>query len=317
MQTQIELKDYGTRDNWLASRTTALGASEVAALFTGADGQCISPFTTPFLLWLEKTGQQDPAELTAEYVEIGNLVEPVVAELYQRRTGRKVWQGGPFCVAEHPSLSFLRATPDRWVIDAPDRSSPGLLQIKNANAFKVKDWDEGVPDYIEIQVQAEMAVTGREWDSVAVLIGGSSFRSFDVERNPDFIAELIEQARQFWSLVETRTRPDLDASPRTLEAIKRLHPADNGESVRLPEEAISWFETLEETKAGLKQYDAAKILCETKIRDAIGPATFGELPDGRRLSLKTSSNPGYSRVVEPYTYRTLRLEKAPTKGKKK
>lgn len=313
---QIELKDYGTRDNWLASRKTALGASEVAALFTGPDGACLSPFTSPFILWLEKTGQQEPTDLTAEYVEIGSLIEPVVAELYQRRTGRTVWQGGPFCVAEHPDLAFLRATPDRWVVESPDRDSPGLLQIKNANAFKVKDWDAGVPDYIEIQVQAEMAVTGRDWNSVGVLIGGSSFRSFDVERNPDFIAELIEQARHFWSLVESRTMPDLDASPRTLEAVKRLHPADNGETVRLPEEAVEWFAELEAAKEDLKRGDAAKTLAETKIRDAIGSATFGELPDGRKLSLKTSSNPGYSRIVEPYTYRTLRLEKAPMKGRK-
>ncbi len=314
--SDIELKDYGDRDRWLASRTTAIGASEVAALFTGPGGECLSPFTTPFVLWLEKTGQLEPADLTAEYIEIGNLVEPVVAELYQRRTGRKVWQGGPFCVAEHPSLSFLRATPDRWVIDAPDRSSPGLLQIKNANAFKVKDWDTGVPDYIEIQVQAEMAVTGREWDSVGVLIGGSSFRSFDVERNDDFIAELIEQARHFWSLVESREKPDLDASPRTLEAIKRLHPADTGEVIRLPEEAVEWFDTLASAKEALKSAETAKTLAETKIREAIGAATFGELADGRRLSLKTTTRAGYTSTTQACSYRTIRLEKAPTKGRK-
>lgn len=311
----IELKDYGTRENWLASRTSAIGASEVAALFNGTDGNCLSPFTTPLILWLEKTGQQDPVELTAEYVEIGTLIEPVVAELYQRRTGRTVWQGGPFCVAEHATLPFLRATPDRWVIEAPDRKEPGLLQIKNANAFKAHDWEIGVPDYIQIQVQAEMAVTGRSWNSVGVLIGGSSFKSFDVERNDDFVAEMIEQARHFWSLVETRTMPDLDASPRTLEAIKRLHPKDNGETVRLPEEAVQWFNTLELAKDDVKVAETVKTWAETKLRAAVGANTYGELPDGRKLSFKTTENKGYTQEVAGYTYRTIRLERAPSKEK--
>lgn len=313
---EIQLKDYGTRSNWLASRTSALGASEVAALFNGPDGQTISPFTTPFVLWLEKTGQQEPTELSAEWVEMGNVLEPVIADLYSKRTGRKVWQGGPFCVAEHPEHPFIRATPDRFVVEAPDRSGEGLVQIKNANAFKAKDWDDGVPDYIEIQVQAEMAVTGRAWNSVAVLLGGCEFRSFDVERNDDFIAEMIEQAKWFWSLVESRTPPPLDSSPRTLDAIKRLHPADNGEVIRLSDEAIQWWEILAASKEAAKKAEEAKTLAETKLRDAIGAATFAELPDGRRLSLKTTANPGYSNVVRPYTYRTLRLEKAPTKGRK-
>lgn len=310
----VELLDYGSRDAWLASRPRAIGASEVAGLFTDGDGNSLSPYTNAHVLYLERTGQVAPVELTAEYVEMGNLMEPVIAGIYEQRTGRKLWQGGQFCVAVHPTIPRLRATPDRWVVEAPDREGAGLVQLKNANAFVARDWDDGPPQHIEIQVQAEMCVTGRDWDSVAVVFGGNRFEKFDIERNSLFIEELEEQVRWFWGMVESRTAPPIDGSARTLEAIKRLHPNDSGETVRLPEEAVEWFDALEEAKRLAKEAEARETACKSKLLAAIGAATFGELPDGRLLSLKTSSNPGGDRRVEPYTYRSLRLAKKPTKG---
>lgn len=315
--TAIALKDYGNRDAWLARRRTAIGASEAAGLFTDERGNSLSPFTTPLKLWAEKTGQVQPDDLTGDFVEIGTLIEPVTAEMYVRRTGRKVFHAGPFCVAEHPRLAMMTATPDRWVIEAPDMVGGGVLQCKNTNQFRSHDWDTGVPQHIEIQVQDEMAVTGREWASVAVIIGGSTFRSFDVYRNQDFIAELEEQCRAFWDLVERRVAPAIDGSPQTLEIIKKLHPKDNGQTVRLPEEAVMWFAALEAAKNDGKVAEVVETWAKCKLLKAIGDATYGELPDGRRLSLKTTDNPGSTTTVAPYAYRVLRLEKAPTKTPKK
>lgn len=310
---EIELLDYGTREAWLAARNTGVGASESAALFG------LSPWDTPFTLWAKKTGRVEPDEMGGEWIEWGNLLEEPIAKRYAQKTGRTVWQGGPFCVAQHPAIPFMRATPDRYVIAGdPPRfpdfapSGGGLLQIKNTNAFKGHDWDTGVPDYIEIQVQHEMACTGREWASVAVLIGGSEFRSFDVARNENFIEELEEQVRTFWGHVERNEPPPLDGSIRTLETIKKLHPKDNGEIARLPDGAIQWWEELAEIRAQESRIAKAKPAIETMLRDAIGDATFGVLPDGRVLSLKTTDRVGYA--VEPTSYRSLRLEK---QGKKK
>lgn len=315
--SEIQLLDYGDRSRWLASRTSAIGASEVAALFTDADGRSLSPFTTMHVLWLEKTGQLAPIELDGEWVEWGNLLEEPIAKKYAAITGRTVWQGGPYCVAQHPEIPFLRATPDRWVIEAPDRDGLGLVQIKNTNAFKAADWDDGPPEHVQIQTQSEMCVTGREWNSVAALIGGSAFRHWDVERNQVFIDEIEEQAKWFEDLVKTRRPPPIDGSARTLDALKRLHPNDNGETVRLPEESVAWVDVLEQAKTTAAIADLMETEAKAKLFAAIGPATFGELPDGRTVSLKTSSNPGReAATVAPYTYRTLRLVKAPTKGRK-
>lgn len=305
--TAIDLIDYGTRERWLAARSQGVGASESAALFG------VSPWETPLSLWAKKTGKVQDDGPSGEWIEWGNLLEAPIAIRYEQKTGRKIWQGGPYAVAQHPTIPFMRATPDRWVIEAPDRGEPGLLQVKNTNAFKGHDWDEGPPDYIQIQVQHEMAVTGRTWASVAVLIGGAEFRYFDVERNEDFIGELVEQCRWFWSFVENDHAPPIDGTTRTLETIKRLHPDDDGSEVELPADAIGWFDELTRLRAEESSIKKAKPAVEAHLLAAIGRATFGVLPDGRRISLKTTARDGYA--VEPTTYRTLRLEKAP-KGKR-
>jgi putative phage-type endonuclease len=315
MDAAISLLDYGDRDRWLASRSNAIGASEVAGIFVDAAGESLSPYTTPFKLFLEKTGQLPPEELNGEWIRWGNRLEPAIAAEYQDVTGRELWQGGPFCVAQHPAIEAFRSTPDRWVVKAPDRAGRGIVQLKNAGAFFGRNWSDGVPLHIEIQCQAELATTGYDWDSVAVLIGGNAFKYFDLERNDAFIAEMEDRVRWFWDLVQRREPPPIDGSARTLDAIKRLHPKDNGETVRLPEEALVWFAAMHDAKEDAKRAEAAADWAEAKLRHAIGAATFGELADGRKLSLKTTDNKGSTTVIEPYSYRTLRLEKKPSKGK--
>lgn len=302
---EIELRDYGNRQAWLAGRRGGLGASDVAALFTDEDG-CSLGYSTAMELWLEKTGQLPPRELEAEHVELGNRLEAVIAEIFAERTGRTVRQYGPFCVAQHATIPFLRATPDRWITHAPDRGGRGLAQIKKANRFIAHNWDEGVPLPIQIQVQAEMAVTGYDYDSVPVIFDLLRFRHFDVERDAGFIAELEDRVRWFWDLVERREPPPIDNSPKTLAALKRLHPADNGETVRLSEEAIEWADALERAKEEAKAAESVATGAESKLRAAIGGATFGELPDGRRFSLKTTTRKAHTQDVRESTYRTLR-----------
>jgi putative phage-type endonuclease len=319
----LALTDYGRRDVWLAARAKGIGASDAAKLFTDDDGCSLSPHGTSYTLWLEKTGQITPDVVDSEHTEMGHRLEPVIADIYADRTGRKVVHAGPFCVAVHRRLPFMRATPDRYVPEAHDRMGRGLCQIKNAGWYKAHDWSEGVPLAIQIQVQAEMACTGFDWDSVAVLLGGWEFRTFDVERDLDFIAVLEDRAAWFWDLVERFKAGDMEAAPpvdgsaKTTEALKRLHPKDDGSIVRLPEESLAWLQAMQDAKADAEMAETAARWAENKLRAAIGAATWGELPNGRRLSLKTTDVKGGTKETEPYSYRTLRLEKADTKGKSK
>jgi putative phage-type endonuclease len=323
-----QLTDYGTREAWLASRKEAIGASEVAALF----GLMPKAWGSQYTLWANKVGLgPPPEELTGEWLEWGQILEEPIAQRYQTVTHRKLWKGGgPFCVAQHSTLPYLRCTPDRFVVEAPDREGVGVLQVKNASWFKDSDWDEGTPDYVRVQLQTEMCVTGAAWGSAAVLVGGNKFRYVDVEREPELIAEIEAQVQHFWqSYVVTGAAPDIDASEATTAFLKRLHPKDNGETVQLDGDALAIVFEWEKAKAALaasaqamKVHETAKDLALNRLRDLIGDATFGALPDGRLLSLRTTENSGHT--TAPYSYRTLKIEKSkpttPTiksKGKRK
>jgi putative phage-type endonuclease len=319
-----QLTDYKTREAWLAARSEFIGASEVAALF----GLLPKAWGSMYTVWAEKIGLAPPVEFTGEWLEWGQLLEEPIARRYEMVTGRTLWNGGgPYCVAQHPRLPILRCTPDRFVIGAPDRQTdhPGILQIKNAAWFKEEDWYDGPPPYIQMQVQAEMACTGAEWASTAVLIGGNKFKHVDVERNQGVIDEIEEQVEHFWhTYVLTRTPPEIDGSEATSRMLRRLHPMDDGSTVYLTEEDLAVVQSWEAAKAEItvsnraqKVHKALKDESDNRLRAAIGSATFGALPDGRILSLRHTTKDAEIKAVEEKIYRRLKFESTTPKGKQK
>lgn len=293
--------DYGTREAWLQARMSGIGASESAALFD------LSPWHSRLSLWLEKSGRarrDEPRGEQAERMEWGRTLEGPIAAAYEKRTGRKLWQFSDFSIAQHPRIDCMFATPDRFIIEAPDRQGDGELQIKNTG--NAEDWLDGPPSYVQCQVQHEMAVTGRDYAAVAVLVNGNRLMHWDVERNEAFIAELEEQCRIFWESIKTGKAPAVDGHRATLAALKRLHPLDNGEEVALPAEAAAWWEQVQSIKGAKKAAEDDAEAAEAQLRAMIGPNSFGRLPDGRLLSLKHTSVKARVQEVEAYTYRTLR-----------
>ncbi len=307
------LYDYQTREKWLAGRRDGIGASEVAVLF----GLAPESWGSPYKLWAEKTGRLERPEMEGEWLKWGHKLEPVIAAEYEERTGRGLWDGGgPYVVAIDPVLSILRCTPDRWVVRADGMPGNGLLQIKNAGWYMAHDWDDGIPEHIKVQEQTEMACTSLMWASVACLMGGNQFRSIDMHRSDSFIGEIRDHVDWFWGYVRRDQPPPIDGSVATEKVLKALHPRDNGETVELPPQASAWVTGLIEAKESIKAIkkieQARADEAENRLREAIGDATFGVLPDGRRVSLKTTERAGYS--VEATTYRQLRIDS--TKGKR-
>jgi putative phage-type endonuclease len=305
--------DYQNREAWLAARRRGVGASESAALFG------LSPFHSRFSLWLNKTGrvaEWQPEGEEAERLEWGQVLEGPIADMHAKRTGRKLWHFSPFCIAESPDYPAAFATPDRFIIEAPDRpGAEGVLEVKNtANTWHPDSWADGVPAYVQVQVQQQLAVTGRDFATVTALANGNRLLTWDIDRNEEFIAELKVQVEIFWESVLADKQPPPDVHPRTLAALKRLHPLDNGETIDLPPDASAIWDELCALKGVIKSAEARKDAAETQLRALLGPYTYGALGDGRTLSFKTVSNAGGTRVIEPYTYRTLRLMKATALG---
>jgi len=191
------------RTAWLEERRTGIGGSDAAA----AVG--LSKWRTPLELFLDKRGELETAE--NEPMLWGHLLEPVIRQEYANRTGRTV--SVPEGIIRHPTVQFALMTPD----GIADGSR--VLQVKTART--ADGWGEegsgDIPQEYVLQTQHEMFVTGLPVADVAVLIGGSDFRLYIVEADADLQAMLIEQERQFWSMVQANEPP----APVSREDVKR------------------------------------------------------------------------------------------------
>ena len=113
-----------SRKQWLAIRKLGLGSSD-AAVAVG-----LSPYKCPLSLWLEKTGRKEPEDIShKEAVLWGIELEPVLAQVYAKRTGYRVRRVN--AVLQHPEHLFMLANLDREVVGHPD--GPGILEIKTAS----------------------------------------------------------------------------------------------------------------------------------------------------------------------------------------
>jgi putative phage-type endonuclease len=285
------------RNDWLERRAGAVGASEVAAVME------LSHWDSPYSLWAKKTGQTRDDDKQPEWQEWGNRIEPLICEKYAEETGRKVIDHGRFAIRYSQTCPHLSATLDREVL-AFDERGPGCMDAKNVNAFKASEWEGGAPLIYQVQLQAQMEVTGYRWGSLAVLLGGNTFRWIDVERNEAFIAVMRRKVAEFWRLVETRTPPPVDGSLSTAEVLRKLYPKDSGETVKLDGDADRWTDELVEVDAEIKKLEERKQAARNRLMAAIGTATFGVTPGGTRWSYKTTERNGHT--VAPSSVRSLR-----------
>ena len=79
-------KSNMTEEDWQAYREKqkGIGGSDVATILG------LNPYKSVFTLWLEKTGQIEPPVLNNEYIEWGNILEPVIREKFAKETGFEV-----------------------------------------------------------------------------------------------------------------------------------------------------------------------------------------------------------------------------------
>jgi predicted phage-related endonuclease len=248
-----------------------------------------------------------------DWLRWGRDMENPVANMYADRSGRLVTDLGATTFQYHPDVPFLAATLDRRVDVKKAEYRPGALEVKNTDVpgFKPETWAADNPDllYAIVQNQVQMACTGWDWGSIVGKFPFYQIAWFDQERNNEFLDEVYPALEDFWKCVVDKTPPQVE-SHRDLEVVKRLWPAASGETVALDNETQALVGAWEAAKGWRKHDNETVEAVEAKLRAAIGDATWGALPDGTFLSLKTTKRKGYTRVVEPGEYRTLRRVKS-------
>lgn len=270
------------REEWLKVRQGGIGSSDAAA----AVG--LNPYKSPLELWMEKTGrvttmEEPPRQDSPLYW--GTLLEPYVASAYMELTGRKVRRIN--AVLRHPTFSFMLANIDREVIGCPEVQ---VLECKTAGEFGSRLWRDGVPEYVQLQVQHQLAVTGKKAADVAVLLCGQQLEVHRIARDDEVISRLVVLEAAFWERVVQDTAPPADGSKSSAQALRQLYRG-NDSTVDFSEntELSHAFGELVALQAALEDEQGRAEVMKQRLQEAIGEASRA-LFAGGEVSYKRSKD---------------------------
>lgn len=255
------------RAAWLAERRTGIGGSDVAAILG------LSKWATPLAVYLDKIGEAPAVEDNGP-MRWGRYLEPVIRQAYSNETGRSV---RVMDMIRHPTREYMLANIDGFTDDGR------LLEIKTART--AEGWGEIGTDQIPtpylFQVQHYLEVTGFEFCDVAVLIGGSDFRLYEVGVDPELCRMIVEAEAEFWARVQRREPPE----PVTMaDAIARWGRASRAETVEADQSLLDAVESLRLIKSEMGDLEEREERAKAVIMRALGDRDTLIGPDGKTLA---------------------------------
>ncbi|WP_432414822.1 YqaJ viral recombinase family protein [Chromohalobacter israelensis] len=265
------------RQAWLSIRQSGIGSSDAAA----AVG--LHPYKSQLELWMEKTGRQvsdsEPSrgEQLTSPLHWGQVLEPIVADHYARHTGYRVQRVN--AILQHTEHPWMLANLDREIVG---NAEVQILECKTAGVFGARLWKEGVPEYVQLQVMHQLAVTGQQAADVAVLLGGHQLEIHRIARDEAMIDQLIALERRFWDYVENDTPPPADGSDSADQSLRALFPQDDGDTVDLSHDvALSQaFVDLQRVRKTLDEAKKEEARLKHRLQQAMGEATLATFPSG-------------------------------------
>ena len=266
------------REDWLAVRKQGIGSSDAAAAIG------LNPYKSQLELWMEKTGRDEPLpKLDPQDEESpaywGNVLEPIVAWHYSKRSGNRVRRINAVLQHPDPKLPWMLANIDREVIGADDVQ---ILECKTAGINGARLWKEGVPEYVQLQVMHQLAVTGKQAADVAVLLGGQHLEIHRIERDESLIARLIDLEQLFWDYVVSDTPPPADGTDSAEAALRCLYPEDNGQTLDFSQhpELAATYRELKAVRQSIAQQETREAQLKQVLQQAMGAATRAEFAEG-------------------------------------
>ena len=193
---------------------------------------------------MEKTGKE-ARQLDSLPLRFGSFAEEFVASEYSRVTRYELLHDESIYI--HPTHPMMSAHVDRFVLgDGLNKPATRLLECKTANPFARGEWGEPGTDQVPMSYLCQciwyMAITGIEQCDLAVLFGNSDFRIYEIARDLELEALVIEKALHFWNeyvltdipppaqtegdyqalFKKTDPSKTIEANPKTVELIRQL-----------------------------------------------------------------------------------------------
>jgi putative phage-type endonuclease len=201
------------RQAWLTARRSFVGASEVPTVCG------VNPWKGSLSVYAAKTQPPEPGpELMNTAMRLGHLFEVPLLQDYADRHQVKIRRPATMRMDGAPHIA---ATPDG------DASDGTLVQIKMVGPRVAGEWEDGLPAYVRVQVNTEMAVFKRRRCIVLALVGGTDLQEYPVDYDPEIVQFAFELVTRFWqeSIIPRVLPTDLEAARGSSEELRRIYPA--------------------------------------------------------------------------------------------
>lgn len=251
-----------SHEQWLTLRKNSIGGSDAGALMD------MNPYQSPVSLYADKKGLSKDKE-TNEAMRLGNDLEDYVARRWMEKTGKKV-RADNF-MYQHDEYDFITANVDRDVV-----GENSGLECKTMSGFAKYDLESGeVPAQYYAQCQHYMMVKGYDKMYLAILVFQRGIYCLEVERNEEFIKELLAAEIDFWTnYIEKDQMPAPDGSDASMEAIKQIYPSDINSQMQLPNADAEIRRYLELGKA-IKDIEEEKKKIQAQLCARLGDTGVG------------------------------------------
>ncbi len=255
-------------EEWLEWRRKGVGGSDAAAILG------ISPFGTARDLYYDKLNILPFEDNDENWVQkkIGHLLEDLVAQIFQKKTGYKIYQIKK--MFQHPKYPFMLADVD-YFVELPDGTT-AILEIKTTNYNAREHWwldgKEIVPVNYETQGRHYMCVMNIDRVFYCCLYGNNFDEVIirDIKRDYDYEDELVAVEEDFWvNHVLARKEPRYcEDGDLILASVKNYSgPANpNAAKVELSLQASSCVLRFSELQAQKKIADAESKRCEDEMK---------------------------------------------------
>lgn len=250
-----------SREDWLEERKKGIGGSDAGAILG------MNRYRSAFDVYCDKKNMT-PELPDNEAMRQGRELEEYVAKRFEEETGKRVHKvNAILCNTDYP---FARANIDRAVVGEKAGLECKTTSILNLTRYKNGEF----PEEYYVQCMHYLMVTGWERWYLAVLVYGTDFKVFTIERDEEEIKALAEAEECFWENNIVRGIAPVPAGTKTTDAIiQSLYPSDNGGEVDLTG-YVPELTRLSCVKKLKKQYEKEQKAIEQQIKLYMGDNTY-------------------------------------------
>lgn len=276
----------------LERRRTVVGASEAGLLFglKAFGGKTIADMDYEKRYGLEREWKGNKS------TDFGNKFEATVLEIAEERLGSLIIDRQKWVTRDCNAAT----------LDGRVASCGSVIDAKTSGIFGPSTQDQwgdeltdSIPDFYNVQLQAQMLVTGAELAYLAALIGGRGFALFQVQPSRELQAEIAKRSAEFIASLSTDV---VYPEPPQLDTLKRIRRQPN-KVVTISDDLKERFD---EAKANAKIADETKELIQREVLAALGDAEAAECSDGMFTYFQQSRKESF---VAASTFRVLRFKK--------